>query len=799
MRLKTQFIIALLLFGFILIVIAGSAIITNIEMEKARRQGKIADAIVRGASELNYLSNDYLIYREDPQLKRWRSGFANFSKQVAGLRADRPEQQALIANIQAGQKQLKEVFDSLASASVSLTRDPGAALVSPLFQVSWSRMAVQCQGLVADAARLSYLFQQMRDQLTETRTRLIYFLLGLFGLFLVSGYWLTHQRILKSMAKLEAGAAVIGSGNLDFVFEEMKNDEIGELARAFNRMTTDLKAVTASKTDLEREMAERRQAEEELRRQREWLRVTLTSIGDAVLTTDAAGRITFLNPIAQALTQWPLEEAAGQPTSSVFRIINEKTNEPAEDIVGRVLREGLVVTLANHTALIDREGRVIPIEDSAAPILNADGNVTGVVLVFHDVTEKRRAQLALAESEKHYRTLFETMTEGFALHEIICDDLGRPCDYRFLQVNPAFERLTGLRAVDLVGRTLYEALPQAESLWVERYGAVALTGRSAHFDQWSEALGRHFEVIAFQTEPGFFGVVFRDVSARRQAEEALHASRRAALNLLEDAEEARREVERINADLELRVRERTAELSAVVDRLQDEIDQRQHLEDTLRQSEQRVRFFASQCLTAQEKERRRVAGELHDSIVASLAAIKIGLEKARDEREAGRIIPESFTNLIIAVQQTIVDVRRIMADLRPSLLDDLGLIAALNWFCREFQKTYPSIRIESRIGLAEGDLPDSLKTPIFRLSQEALNNIAKHSRAGLVCLSLLKESDRLQLIVKDNGRGFNPDQSLKGLGLSTMRERAELSGGAFAITSGQGGTIVRASWPLGSG
>jgi hypothetical protein len=146
MRLKTQFIIALLLFGFILIVIAGSAIITNIETEKARRQGKIADAIVRGASQLSYLSNDYLIYREDPQLKRWRSGFADFSKQVAGLRADRPEQQALIANIQAGQKQLKEVFDSLASASVNLTRDPGSALASPLFQVSWSRLAVQCQG-----------------------------------------------------------------------------------------------------------------------------------------------------------------------------------------------------------------------------------------------------------------------------------------------------------------------------------------------------------------------------------------------------------------------------------------------------------------------------------------------------------------------------------------------------------------------------------------------------------------------------------------------------------------------------
>ena len=211
-------------------------------------------------------------------------------------------------------------------------------------------------------------------------------------------------------------------------------------------MTSDLKAVTASKADLEREIAERKQAEEELRRQREWLRVTLTSIGDAVMTTDASGRITFLNPIAQALTGWQAEEAVGQPIQSVFRIINEQSREPGEDIVQRVLQEGSVVTLANNTALITREGQTIPIEDSAAPIKDDEGNISGVVLVFHDVTGKRRAQEALRESEKRYRNLFEAMNEGFALHEIICDDGGRPCDYRFLEVNPAFERQTGLKA-----------------------------------------------------------------------------------------------------------------------------------------------------------------------------------------------------------------------------------------------------------------------------------------------------------------------------------------------------------------
>jgi PAS domain S-box-containing protein len=144
----------------------------------------------------------------------------------------------------------------------------------------------------------------------------------------------------------------------------------------------------------------RKQAEEALRRHREWLRVTLISIGDAVIAGDPAGRVTFLNPIAEALTGWRSDEALGQPIRNVFPIINEQTREPAEDIAARVLRERRIIGLANHAVLIAKDGREIPVEDSAAPILDAVGQVTGVVLVFHDVTEKRRAQEALHESQE---------------------------------------------------------------------------------------------------------------------------------------------------------------------------------------------------------------------------------------------------------------------------------------------------------------------------------------------------------------------------------------------------------------
>jgi len=139
------------------------------------------------------------------------------------------------------------------------------------------------------------------------------------------------------------------------------------------------------------------QADREIREQREWLRVTLTSIGDAVIATNAAGRISFVNPVAESLTGWKAEEALGQPIASVFRIVNEQTGQRVEEPVTRVLREGRTVALANHTALVARNGCTVPIEDSAAPILDAAGQVIGAVLVFHDVSEKRRAEEALTQ------------------------------------------------------------------------------------------------------------------------------------------------------------------------------------------------------------------------------------------------------------------------------------------------------------------------------------------------------------------------------------------------------------------
>ncbi|MEN3331745.1 MAG: hypothetical protein V7641_1110 [Blastocatellia bacterium] len=136
----------------------------------------------------------------------------------------------------------------------------------------------------------------------------------------------------------------------------------------------------------------RRNAEKRLRQQGEWLRVSLASIGDAVIATDLNGTVNFINPTAEALTGWPMAEVANQPLDEVFHIVNEETREPVESPFAAIKRAGNVVGLANHTLLIARDGREIPIEDSGAPIKDQSGKTMGVIIVFHDVSERRRTE-----------------------------------------------------------------------------------------------------------------------------------------------------------------------------------------------------------------------------------------------------------------------------------------------------------------------------------------------------------------------------------------------------------------------
>jgi PAS domain S-box-containing protein len=224
-------------------------------------------------------------------------------------------------------------------------------------------------------------------------------------------------------------------------------------------------------------------------------------------------------------------------------------------------------------------------------------------------------------------------------------------------------------------------------------------------------------------------------------------------------------------------------------------------EAALRRSQEELQRLSSELLDVQERERRRIADDLHDVIGQSLSFIKLSIERAGQLIEQGetQAAGEALKALTGKAKDALVEVRRVSMDLRPSTLDDLGILATLSWFFREFEATCRHIEVEKAIAVKEEHIPRPLKTTIFRILQEATANIVKHAGADRMRVGLSHLGDVLELSVEDNGQGFDPKQSggeRLGLGLRSMRERTRLSGGTYSVESSIGqGTRILARWP----
>jgi signal transduction histidine kinase len=196
-------------------------------------------------------------------------------------------------------------------------------------------------------------------------------------------------------------------------------------------------------------------------------------------------------------------------------------------------------------------------------------------------------------------------------------------------------------------------------------------------------------------------------------------------------------------------------------------------------------------------ERKAIANEIHDGLLSDLAAVDYTLEaKIMTLEKASDPLASDLRKVFDIHRKTMKEARRIMDRLRPSILDDLGLIPAINAFCREFQVFYPHIQLDCGLEILEDEIPEAIKVVIFRVAQEAMTNAVRHGKGTSAKLSLAKGSDRIELVAQDNGQGFDLENTQKGVGLESMRERVEISGGTFKIESVIGaGTTIRASWP----
>ena len=404
---------------------------------------------------------------------------------------------------------------------------------------------------------------------------------------------------------------------------------------------------------------------------------------------------------------------------------------------------GAVKGWTGEVKAVRRDGTSFPTYLTCSPIWRADGSVAGFVYTFIDITDRKSAEAAIRDSEEKYSTVVENSPTGIFIYR----------NGRLEFANQRFFQMVGRSQNELMGIDVADII---------------------HPDDWS---------------------MVREMWRRRLA--GIGASQDYECRILYAAGETRW------------ISGRTALIRyggefALLGNIQD-ITERHKAEMALRESRETLHRLSARLMSAQESERQRVARELHDSIGQSLSAVKFMVERALDEEEeAGTESKQRKTlrAVVPVLQASVEEVRRISMALRPTTLDDLGLIATIAWFSREFQATYPHMEVDRLIEVEEFEVPNDLKTNIFRIMQEAMNNAAKYSQASKITVALRQVLGDLQLLVGDNGVGFNPGEARRnttggGFGLASMRERAELFGGSLILTSSPGeGTMINARWAL---
>jgi PAS domain S-box-containing protein len=364
---------------------------------------------------------------------------------------------------------------------------------------------------------LSVLRQRERQLFTDLALA-VGLVLGSFALL---QFILLQRWVISPLAQLTAIAeSAGGKGDYSRRMPAHDRDEFGQLGKRFNALLAGVE-----------------QRETTLRKLANFQSAILMDAAYAIISTDQAGRITSFNPAAEKLFGWSEAELIGQATPEVIHVAGEiaarsrhltaRLGDPVPagfETFAAEARRGLH-SEAEWT-FVRKDGSRFPGLLSVTALRDDRGEIFGFLGMARDMTERKQAEAKLREREAKYRLLFENMVTGFALHEIICDSDGRPVDYRYLEVNPAFERITGLAASDLLGRTVREALPAVERYWIETFGQVALTGEPVAYENYFADLGKYYDTWVFSPRTGQFAVVFSDVTARKQAEESLHESRR---------------------------------------------------------------------------------------------------------------------------------------------------------------------------------------------------------------------------------------------------------------------------------
>jgi PAS domain S-box-containing protein len=540
-----------------------------------------------------------------------------------------------------------------------------------------------------------------------------------------------------------------------------------------------------------RDITASQQAAQALQEANNRLRTLVQASPLAIIALDLKGRVISWNPAAERMFGWSQDEVMGRALPTIPR-----EQEQAFNALRQSNFQGTAL-LGQEVHRQRRDGSVIDVSLSTAPLHDGAGAVMGNMGIIEDITERKRMAATLRQASRALKAITEChqalirATDETELLGEVCRIIVEVGGYRMAWVG--YAEADASKSVRPVAQTGFDAgyVEQLHLTWADKERGRGPTGK---------AIRRGKPVICrdTQVDPGF---AFMAEEARIRGYASVLAlplndfHTFGALNIYATEPDAFDDKE-INLLLGL-----ANDLAYGIMALRGRAERRR-AEAALKESEQELRRLASQLLSIQEKERRRVARELHDELGQALTVLKINLVAIEDQLAPDQQhLKANCEHMLSYIDTVIENVRRLSWDLSPSSLEDLGLSAALGYLVDETCRNH---HMESAVVMDE---IDNLFTPeiqinIYRIFQESLTNVVKHARASLVSVNVTRENGKVSFTIRDNGRGFNVKQAMSGkvakksLGLTAMNERALMARGSFQLSSRKGrGTTIEFSIP----